>query len=70
MTNEYGNGPMHVGIGEDENGVHVYIRHPKTGQPIRVMQLEPEFAREIAMNMTLASYRCEDIRREKKSSGG
>lgn len=60
---------MYVGISEDENGVHVWVRHPKTNEPIRVMTVEPDFSREIAMNMTLASYRCEDIRREKSSGG-
>lgn len=63
--NEYGNYDIRIGVGHDINGVQLYIKHPITGEQVRVMQVEPEFARTIAHNFTLASFECEDLRRER-----
>lgn len=70
VTNEYGNEHIEVGIERDINGVGLWTRHPVTGEPVRMIRVEPEFAREIAASMTIASFECEDLRRQEKSSGG
>lgn len=72
MTNEYGNAPIKVGVGHSLEGVQLYGSTPD-GEPVRLLQLEPEFAREIAACLTMASFECEDARGEAgpgKSSGG
>lgn len=69
-ANEYGNSELYVGVGMSEQGVHLYVKHPKTGEPLPVFIVEPEFARRIAESLTLRSFECEDVRREEENTGG
>lgn len=66
---EYGNVYVNVGIGMSLRGVHLlFDKNEETGEYRSCLTLDPEFARRVAMNLTIASYDCEDRRR--KSSGG
>jgi hypothetical protein len=68
-TDEYGNYHVNVGVGMSLKGVHfLFDKDEKTGEYQTCVTFDPEFARRIAMNLTIASYQCEDERR--KSSGG
>ena len=62
--NEYGNTRIPVGVSSDIGGVSLWTMHPETGEHIRLLRLGPEFAREIAQQMTLNSFECEDLRQK------
>lgn len=65
--NQYGNSPLITGFSHDITGVSLWVKHPTTGQNLRVFTVEPEYAREIAQNLTLQSFKVEELR---KSTGG
>lgn len=68
-ANEYGNSQLRMGVSHAIDGVSLWVEHPETKVVMRVFTIEPGFAREIAMNLTLESFKVEELR-ERKSSGG
>lgn len=68
-TNEYGNGPLGVGTSFTLEGVHFWVKDPASGRTVKLLTLEPEFARRIAERLTIDSYNCDDARREAKGQG-
>lgn len=69
VTNAYGNGEIAIGVANDLRGVQLWGRHPETGEPILIWILEPAFARQIAEQITINSFECEDERGKYRGRG-
>lgn len=61
-ANEYGNKPIKIGFSHDIRGVALWVPDEE-GKPKPVFLVEPEFAREIAMNLTLESLAVDELRK-------
>ena len=61
---------LHLYVAATTAGVHLFTEDPETKERKQLFVAEPEFARDIAQNLTLRSFACEDLRREKNVGGG
>lgn len=68
MADDYGHEDLKVGVGYALEGVSLWCVHPVTKAPVKLLTVEPEFARRIAEQLTLRSFECEDARG--KNTGG
>lgn len=62
MPNEHGNDEIKVGFSHDITGVSFWVVNIITGEQVKILTVEPEFARNIAREYTLESFKVDDLR--------
>jgi hypothetical protein len=67
--NEYGNYALGIGTSFTLEGVHLWVKDPASGKTVKLLTLEPEFARRVAERLTIDSFSCDDARRDAKGQG-